>query len=1052
MTCVAFHRVAHDQDRFISRHRPPPEPLIFQDRPELPGLGLGGGISSPIGGARPVRPQGALLAVEIDEFALIERTHGAQFADSVIRRVEAALSGVLGERDVVAHQGGARITAFLPGANRAVARARAEEVADEIRRSPMTLGASGRQLPLTLSIGVAVAPEHGATQAAMLAAAERARNRVVAMGGGGVEVALPPAEEPATPELRMRGFVGRSDQLRALVRLLEGTIQGRPALAIVHAEQGVGTSTLLRNLALEARVRGGQAVVGRAVPGDLRPPYEVWTQVIEKLIAVARVPRGDWSELPNLVPGAGSRFPLDSAMGPGSGSQYRLLEELTECIAQASSRQPLTIVLESMQWADSVSWDALEHVLTQLREVPVFIVVALADNRLPPDARERRATLVRRDDVTELAVPRLTRDEVKRWIEWALHGQDAGRELLSFVYGHTRGNALHIHQLLRAMAEEGAVWHTGDRWEWRPASELRLPAGIEPLLVRRLERLSGRAQLLMATAAVIGRSFDASLLAAVTGGGEAAAHQVITEGLAAGVLEHEERGSHRVRFVHELVAEVLRAHLPPRRHQRIHRDIAAALAAFGTADHGEIAAHYDRAGVQREAHVRALAAADRAERLYAFPTASEALQMAARNATNPEELAQARARMASLAERLGRFEEVEELCDLAIEWFAGQEEYERTVSLRLLRERARDQLGQPARRTLEALVQLHGEAAELGLRVERVSILIALSQAWARLGEPGDAERIAADSVRMAEQLGDARLLATALNRHGLAMEVGREEEARALLRRAIALFQQVGDSRGQAGAYNNLGLTYQREGDLARASEELRMAIAVARTAKMPDVWGTAALNLGVFRLKEGAYDEARTLLEQSLSLYTVVKNAELQLYALYNLAHVERAEGRHSEAAEMYEMAASLAQRIGSVDVELGAAAGAGLGYLAMDRMPQAEEALRRVAPRLVSRPDWFQGREIVEALAILVSLRQGDVARGIRQFQEALRLAGGSDTYFGAWLTAACADALAPHAPEEVERAVALYSSRVAAIGYAELTAKFRKLTAAERADMS
>lgn len=1004
---------------------------------------LGGSAQPGLGKVGPPPALGALLAIEIDQFDLIERTHGAQITETVLRQVTTALHAALGQRDLVSRLRGGEFTAYLPGAGVAMAKGRAGEVAAELRRLPIVL-AEGRQLPLTLSIGIAAAPEHGIGQAALLAAARRARERIASEGGDGVAVALLPADEPATPPVQFRGAIGRSDQLRVLVRMLEEAFQGRPALAVVHAEQGVGVSTLLRSLALEARVRGGAAVFARATPADVRPAYGVWRQVVEKLLLTGRVTRGDWSELPNLVPGAGSRFPMDPVGGRGSGSQYRLLEELTECIGAVADGRPLVIAIEGMQWADPASWDGLEHVLGQLRDKPVLLVVSVADDCLAADARERRGALAERSRVVEIAVPRLTRDEVKRWLERAFNGQDVGRELLSFVYGHTRGNALFIHQLLRAMLDEGAVWHTGERWEWRPASELRFPAGLEALLVRRLERLPGRDQLVLATASVIGRSFDVTLLAAILGGGEEATRQVIADALRAGVLEAEEPGGQRLRFVHQMVSGVLRSHLPPKRRQRIHRDVAVALSAFGAGEDGEIAAHFERAGVQREAYTRAMAAADRAERLYAFASASECLQLAARSASGPEELAEARVRMANLAERLGRFDEVEELCDLAIEWFAGQEEHEQTVSLRLLRERARDQLGQPARRTLDALAQLDREAAALRLRGERVSILIALSLAWGRLGDPAAAERIAGEAVQMATQLGDARLLATALNRHAAALEPGREEEARALLRRAIALFQQVGDSRGQARGYNNLGVMYQREGDLAGAAAALQMAVAVARTAKMPDIWGTAALNLGVFRLKDGVYGEARAFFEQALALFTAVKTAELQLYALYNLAHVERAEGRQREAAEMYEMAASLAQRIGAADVELGATAGAGLALLADGRLEGAVEALARVAARAVSRTDWFQGRELVEALAVLVAIRRGDIAEGIRQFVGALALASGNDAYGGAWLTAACAAALLPHAPEEVEKAIATHGPRVAALGFAELTTRFRELT--------
>src|SRR5262249_60013637 len=101
--------------------------------------------------------------------------------------------------------------------------------------------------------------------------------------------------------------------------------------------------------------------------------------------------------------------------------------------------------------------------------------------------------------------------------------------------------------------------------------------------------------------------------------------------------------------------------------------------------------------------------------------------------------------LAHVAETGGRFDEVEELCDLAIEWFDGQREERRALTLRRMRERARIELGQPARKTLDALIALDAEASRLGFDRERVAILLATSQTYQRLGEWRTAERIASD-------------------------------------------------------------------------------------------------------------------------------------------------------------------------------------------------------------------------------------------------------------------------------------------------------------------
>ena len=105
------------------------------------------------------------------------------------------------------------------------------------------------------------------------------------------------------------------------------------------------------------------------------------------------------------------------------------------------------------------------------------------------DTSPHRQMLSRHEIARELALSRLTRDEVKQWLEAAFHRQQVGREFLAFLYRHTEGNPLFIAQLLRALVEDGAIWHNGTRWEWSPVSELRLPAGRAALIAQRLEQI-----------------------------------------------------------------------------------------------------------------------------------------------------------------------------------------------------------------------------------------------------------------------------------------------------------------------------------------------------------------------------------------------------------------------------------------------------------------------------------------------------------------------------------------------------------------------------------
>ncbi|MBA3891310.1 MAG: AAA family ATPase, partial [Gemmatimonadaceae bacterium] len=455
--------------------------------------------TSSVQAARLSRQPVSLLIIEVDRFELIDRTHGAQYAEHVLATVAMLVRDTLRPRDVVARRSAHELAALLTGLPLPQAVELAERIATAVREHEFVGGSDGRPVPVRVSVGVATAPVHAEAYPALVAAAERALHRLARAGGDGVEAALDPAMEPSHPPLDVDRFVGRNDQLRTLVRMLDDAMLGRGQVAVVHGEIGVGCSTLIAQLAPEVAVRGGSFVRGSARRLPVRPPYGPLADVIDELRRLPGAPAGDWRELQHLVPALAASESAES----GGGSQFRLLEELSAFITTAAASRPLVLVFDDMQWADEHTWDAIEHVLPKLVDAPVMLAVVLRDDPSDPVALDRRKRLAGTEGAHDITVSRLTRDEVKRWVEAAFHRQEVGREFLSFIYRNTEGNPLFVDQLLRALVEEGAVWHTGERWEWRPVSELQVPSSIDALVVRRLARFAPRAQVALAAAAVL---------------------------------------------------------------------------------------------------------------------------------------------------------------------------------------------------------------------------------------------------------------------------------------------------------------------------------------------------------------------------------------------------------------------------------------------------------------------------------------------------------------------------------------------------------------------
>lgn len=991
-----------------------------------------------LNGGTPLR-HAALLVGELDDFDGLARTAGNRTADTIAATVGRLLVALLRGDDVVLTQPDGRYLLLLPGNTADEGRQVGERIATAVRTYGLSAADRTVVERISLSVGVAALPDHGLTLATLYPVANAACARVAAQGGDGATIAPLSHHEVLHRPLSIDRFAGRTAEIATLVRLVDDAVSGRPRVVAILGESGLGTSTLLRQLEPQVRFRGGALITATSTPSLVREPYAVWASVLKGLHRLPEAPQREWRELQKLVPALGTQRPDQVA-----GSQYRLLEELLSYICAASTGRPLVIVLDEMQWADDTSWDALEHVMAQLDTERLLICLTCRSEPEFAEAADRRQILRRHQVYQELPLTRLTRDEVKQWLSAAFHKQEIGREFLAFIYRHTEGNPFFLSQLVSALVEQGALWHSGKRWEWSPVSELRLPSGISALIAQRISRFSASSQTILSTAAILGREFDVRLVVDSGAGSEPAVRLAMSEALASGLIRpRSDRKAGGYGFTHERVASVLIESIPRDSLKDLHGRVAHALVGRGDRTAGEIAGHYHEARSTGLAYEYARKAADEAEHLYAINAARAYIAIAVHNAASPAELAEVRVQLAHLFEIVGRYDEVEELCDLAIEWFDGQNDGRRALTVRRMRERARLEQGQPARVTLTALEALGDQARDLGFAQERVAILTLVSQTYGRLGDGQMAEQVAKEAVEMAEPLGEQGLLADALLRLGTCLLHHSPTRSRETVARALHLYETLGDIRGQARSQNCMGIATHLEGNLADARNAFTQAILMAKVAGMPDMGGASALNLGVLIQRLGEFARARDLFAESMTSFSAVRNSEYQLIALFNMAHCEREQGLWQSASELYASTSPLAERIGHGDIEVGSLAGAGLCYLALGDTDRARVNASEVRQRLERRPEWFQGRELGEALIVRMAALDGDPEYALSRFEAALKMAEAVDVYPAVWLTLDCAAALNQIDRNRVKLSIDRYAVTVPTLGYEELTRRYSTL---------
>lgn len=125
--------------------------------------------------------QVALILLDIDHFKAINDSYGHLAGDEVLRNISMVLRGHVRPHDLACRYGGEEFCLVLPRTSLAVA----VERADKIRRAIkyLRLNYEGEAIrPITLSLGVACAPEHGARVETLIQQADKALYRAKSQG------------------------------------------------------------------------------------------------------------------------------------------------------------------------------------------------------------------------------------------------------------------------------------------------------------------------------------------------------------------------------------------------------------------------------------------------------------------------------------------------------------------------------------------------------------------------------------------------------------------------------------------------------------------------------------------------------------------------------------------------------------------------------------------------------------------------------------------------------------------------------------------------------
>jgi class 3 adenylate cyclase len=698
-------------------------------------------------------------------------------------------------------------------------------------------------------------------------------------------------------------LTGRDAELRTVKELFHASADRRvPRLVLVAGPAGVGKSRL--GWEFEKYADGLKVQVwwhrGRCLAYGEGVAFWALAEMVRQRLGIAEEDLTDVAAeklaagLDQFVPDPAERAYVGLRLGrllgvpfaeDGGGTLGR--EELFAgwrlFFERLAAVQPVVLLVEDAQHADAGLLDFLEHLTDWARGLPIFVLVLAR-----PELGQARSRFGAGRNRTALTLDPLDAASMDTLVEALVPGMPQSAR--AAVTAQAQGLPLFAVETVRSLIDrdivqpsEGVYRLVGD------VGELAVPDSLHALLAARLDALDSQVRRLVNDAAVLGTTFPAEALIAVSGQDEAVVRAALAELVRREVLTvsadplSPERGSYG--FAQDMLRQVAYDTLSRRDRKTRHLAVAAHLRDAFPGDGEEvaevIARHYldalealpgdpDAGQIRGQAIAALVRAAERAARtgapaLAATSYASAAQLTQAGAASGPQTAAAALwehaaaaaftdADYAAAAERAGQ----------------AQELYRQGGDTRAAA-RAQTIAGQALRRWgrhAQAREQLTAAVAVLrdDSGTDTVQALGELATLEVHAGAP-EADALTTEALALGQELAvDDATLAQLFTTRGLWLDyAGRKPEAASYFRESARLATQSGDNLTLGRALGNLSDVVTGT-DPAAGVEAARAAAAGLRSAGARDHLAAAVANLAQALLMTGDWDTAEAELTQAL------------------------------------------------------------------------------------------------------------------------------------------------------------------------------------------
>jgi class 3 adenylate cyclase/predicted ATPase len=401
-------------------------------------------------------------------------------------------------------------------------------------------------------------------------------------------------------------MLGRDAALARLRVLWKAAEAGRGDAVLISGEAGIGKSRLVAQLLAE--IPRERQLRYFAAPYQRDAPLQPAIQQIEHDAGIAPddPPATKLAKLRGLMPPTvdpldfalvadlllipPASLPPVPAMGPAQRRE-RLLGALLAMLEAAAQQSARLLVFEDAHWSDPLTLDLAARVVRRLPDLPLLLLITSRTDGTPQ--------LTSLPQVETIALDGLDAEQGVALIRHVARDVPLPADSVRAILARADGVPLFIEELTRAVVE--AIAHAAPRAARRETERANVPISLHASLLERLDRL-GPAREVAEAASIIGRRFDAAILARTMGRDAATLRPMLDRLVEAGIVlrREDEAGVQRFRFRHALLQDAASSVMPRPRYRALHAAVADVLEsdfpALAVAEPQLLATHRAEAG------------------------------------------------------------------------------------------------------------------------------------------------------------------------------------------------------------------------------------------------------------------------------------------------------------------------------------------------------------------------------------------------------------------------------------------------------------------------